>query len=308
MAIFCVANRTLNKSEGVLVLCADEEEVLLDDSILGYCMVVSSIFFAITVIVYCILPELRDLQGKSIISFCLSLGLGMCILGFMKLLEYSDLNLCAVRAFFVYFFIVASFFWSNAISIQLLMNIHQPNSGQYGWKTFLCFSMYAWGCPALLTICMAIVNYHPGHHSKPGIGLNSCWFFDTRQQWYYMYSVMSILIAANIVMFLYMSVYLWRHTFSSSHVKALKYKFFMTLRLFFIMGLPWLFEMISSLLGPHGPLIFLVLVCFRRRVIKVLLKHGYLDCMSSAIERYLALGDDDEEVIQYTTDVPMDNK
>ncbi|VVD01569.1 G-protein coupled receptor Mth2-like isoform X1 [Leptidea sinapis] len=318
---FCMANGTTNTTGRALVVCIENEDPILDANVAGFLMIVSSILFAVTTVVYCALPELRDLQGKSIVCFCISIGVGMCILGFHIVTSYVNLDFCAVRAFIAYFFIVASFFWSNSIALQMVLFVHRPNFLNHGWKTFGWFALYAWTCPALLTMCMAIVNYHPGHHSKPGIGFNSCWFLNIHQQWYYMYSVMSILIAANIVMFLYMSVYLWRNTFSSSHVKALRYKFFMTLRLFLIMGLPWVFEMISSLAGEHwvwavidvinslqGLLMFLVLVVFRRRVIKALLRHGYLSCVSGKIEKYLAVGDDDEEVIQYTTDVPMDNR
>lgn len=39
------------------------------------------------------------------------------------------------------------------------------------------YALYAWGCPTILTIILAIVNFTPGKHRKPGIGLNTCWFF-----------------------------------------------------------------------------------------------------------------------------------
>ncbi|XP_050353862.1 G-protein coupled receptor Mth2-like [Nymphalis io] len=317
---FCVANETTNSSERHLVVCADEDEVIMDDKVLGYCMVVSVIFMILTACVYCMLPEMRDIQGKSIINFCISSAVGFGVLSFMKLFEYSDMNLCAARGFLVYFFLIASFFWTNAISIQILLNIRRPTTSDYGWKPFIWYALYAWGIPVILTVCMAIVNFHPGQHPKPGIGLNTCWFYTKKQQWQYMYSVMSILILTNIIIFLYISIHLCCHSFASSHIKALKYKFVMTVRLFIVMGLPWIFEMISSLLKPHiiwvvtdifntlqGPLIFLILVVFRRKVIKAMHKRGWLDCMSNMVERHLAVGNDEEDIVHHT-DVALDER
>ncbi|XP_045776428.1 probable G-protein coupled receptor Mth-like 2 [Maniola jurtina] len=319
--LFCIANRTLTYHDRILVFCEEEEEEqIIDERILAYCMYVSVVFLTLTLIVYCALAEMRDLQGKSLINFCGSLAIGLCILGTLKLnLGYSNLGLCAARGFFTYFFLIASFFWMNAISVQILLSIRRPSRFDYGWKEFLWYALYAWGCPATITVSMVIVNSVPGYHRKPGIGLHTCWFFSPRHQWQYMYSVMTILILANICIFFYISTHLCRHSFASSHIKALKYKFIMTVRMFIIMGLPWVFEMISSLCRPHvfwvitdifntlqGIFIFLLLVVFRKRVIKAMFKRGWLDCISGFIERHLAVGDDDEEdVVHQTMDVGL---
>lgn len=47
----------------------------------------------------------------------------------------------------------------------------------YGWGKYLRYALYAWGVPAIMTVGMAVVNFIPGDHLKPGIGLNHCWFF-----------------------------------------------------------------------------------------------------------------------------------
>ncbi|CAH2045432.1 unnamed protein product, partial [Iphiclides podalirius] len=327
---FCIGNFTLSINDSSVsnasraaVICADEEESMVDNKVMAYCMIVSVVFLKLTAIIYIILPEVRDLHGKSVINFCISLALGLLCLAIMNLISsYSDMNLCAARGFLTYFFLIVSFFWTNAISIQILRCMRRPFIIDYGWREFAWYALYAWGMGALITIAMAIVNFHPGDHPKPGIGLNHCWFFDKKQQWYYMYSVMTILITANICIFVYTSILLWRHSFASSHIKALKYKFVMTIRLFIIMGVPWIFEMIGSLMEEsiiwvimdfvnilQGPLVFLLLVVFRRRVVKALHRRGFLECISDRVEKYLAVGDDAEEnAIQHTMDVPMDEK
>ncbi|CAB3245877.1 unnamed protein product [Arctia plantaginis] len=69
-------------------------------------------------------------------------------------------------------------------------------------------------------------------------------------------------------------------------------------------ALPELRTIIEVFNSMQGLLIFLLLVVFRKRVIKVMYKHGWLDCISEFIEVHLALQDDEENVVQHT-DVPM---
>ncbi|XP_059053343.1 probable G-protein coupled receptor Mth-like 3 [Achroia grisella] len=306
----------------VIVLCvkSDDTEDDFNDSIKGYCMIISVIFLTLTASVYAAIPELRDLLGKSLISFCASLSIGLFILVVMKLVDYSDMALCAARGFLAYFFILSSFFWSNAMAIQIMLSMSRPTVHDNKWRAFLWYSLYAWGCPALLTVIMAIINFHPGDHAKPGLGLMHCWFVGN-QQWYYMYSVMSILILANIIIFIWTSTRFWCLSFNSSHIKAGRYKLMLTIRLFVLMGIPWIFEMISSFMETslvwtvidiintlQGLFIFILLVVLRRRVLKMMLKHGWLDCISDRIEKHLALAEDEEDVVEHAIDVRMTEK
>ncbi|CAH0690147.1 unnamed protein product [Spodoptera exigua] len=323
---YCIGNHTtirdvnMSNTKAVALVCADQEEEIIDDKILGYTMIVSVIFLVMTILVYSFLPELRDVQGKSIINFCTSLAIGLGVLVIMKLMVYNDMGWCAVRGFLAYFFLIAAFFWSNAISIQVLLNTRRPATVDYGWREFKYYMLYAWGCPIIVTVCMAIVNFYPGKHQKPGIGLNHCWFFSKHQQWYYMYSIMFLLLVTNFAIFIYTSLLIWRIPVSSSLKRAVKYKLGMTVQLIILMGLPWVFEMISSLTPKHiiwtildiintlqGILIFLLLVVFRKRVIKVMYRHGWLDCIANYIEKYLATEDDEEDVVQHT-DIPLNDR
>lgn len=55
----------------------------------------------------------------------------------------------------------------------------------------------------------------------------------------------------------------------------------------------------------QGVLIFLLLVVCRKRVLKAMHRHGWLDCISGPIEKFLATADDEEENVVQHTDVPM---
>lgn len=56
----------------------------------------------------------------------------------------------------------------------------------------------------------------------------------------------------------------------------------------------------------QGVLVFLVLVIFRRRVIKLMHQRGWLDCISGRVEKCLAIGEDEENVVQHTIGISLD--
>ncbi|XP_053613820.1 G-protein coupled receptor Mth2-like [Plodia interpunctella] len=324
---YCIGQQTvlndtkLEKTENAVVYCLDDES---DDPVTtdvkAYCMIVSAIFLALTAMVYLLLPEIRDLLGKSIINYCVSSALGFMLLIIMSLMEYSDMKLCAVRGFLTYFFIVASFFWTNAISIQIIISMKRPYLYDRGWQEFVRYAIYAWGCAGALTLCVVIANYYPGDHKRPGIGLMHCWFVDNHHV-YYLYSVMGVIIIANTVIFSWCLYHLWSQSFNSSHIKAVKYKCMLSLRLFLLMGIPWIFEIISSLTESgivtaildvfttlQGLLTFVVLVLLRQRALKAMLKHGWLCCLSPSVEKHLALVEDVEDIAEHTVDYRLDDQ
>lgn len=59
---FCIGLQTQNDTSRITVIavCRDEEEPeFVSEEVLGYCMATSSIFLALTALVYISLPELR---------------------------------------------------------------------------------------------------------------------------------------------------------------------------------------------------------------------------------------------------------
>ena len=50
----------LSHTRPVAIVCAAEEEEIIDDKILGYTMIVSVIFLTATALIYGLLPELRS--------------------------------------------------------------------------------------------------------------------------------------------------------------------------------------------------------------------------------------------------------
>lgn len=79
------ANMSSSKYEVVIVCLGFEENQSLQFLVYGICLIVSCIFLTATFVVYLLLPELRDLQGKCMMYFIFSLTLGYLSLAFMQL-------------------------------------------------------------------------------------------------------------------------------------------------------------------------------------------------------------------------------
>lgn len=70
------------------------------------------------------------------------------------------------------------------------------------------------------------------------------------ETWIYFYGPISILLFLNIVFFTMTSIHLRKSQLNCTpqKVKLLQYRFWLYLKLFFVMGLTWIFEVLSFLL------------------------------------------------------------
>ena len=66
---------------------------------------------------------------------------------------------------------------NNYYRLCKILNCRRSSIADYRWKPYIWYALYSWGVPVVLTIIMVIMNYHPGEHPRPGIGLNTCWFY-----------------------------------------------------------------------------------------------------------------------------------
>ncbi|GBP03934.1 Probable G-protein coupled receptor Mth-like 1 [Eumeta japonica] len=156
---------------------------------------------------------------------------------------------------------------------------------------YAIYSCYAWGGTMALLFVALVTNYVEGDHYKPGIGLNNaCWFRGTTETFIFFYGPIAILIVVNIVLFVSSSVQLWMDAkkYEASTLNNLKYRFLLSLKLFLVMGISWIFEIISFIHGEshiiwtimdtfnclQGLVIFLLLVVLRKRAMMGLAEGG----------------------------------
>lgn len=87
-------------------------------------MFLSVPFLIATIIVYIILPELRNVHGKSLVCYLLGLVVGYTTLGWVKLngSGYIEATKCRTLGYTIYYAYLSAFFWLSVISYDLWSN------------------------------------------------------------------------------------------------------------------------------------------------------------------------------------------
>ncbi|XP_055684881.1 G-protein coupled receptor Mth2-like isoform X1 [Lutzomyia longipalpis] len=288
---FCVTNyRALaNDSRRVALVCFTYNDASVSLYLIkGILTLISVCFIIVTLYVYWIIPGLRDTQDK-VTCFCLiCLASFFFLLGLVQIFTPENLivnSVCVPLAFTLYFCIIAYFSWLNMVMVNVWKTTVVPRWRIHEKTWYTLCHIYAWSIPIILEVFM-IVSHVTGSSWNPRIGHTSCWFAGAREMWIYVYIPISIMLAINVILFVWTC---WILQMSNVHIspdrrRALQYKCMLYLKLFLLVGLTWIFEVFSYSYGDnswfwivvdivnslHGLLIFLILVVWRQRVRKEL--------------------------------------
>lgn len=253
----------------------------------GILSILSSCFLFITLAVYVILPDLREIQDKATMSVVVSMLVSFLITAIQALFpnfpQMSD-GMCETFAFAMYYSFLATFFWLNLVAFNIWRIVWLKNFKWRGNRLFGIFCAIGWGIPLFFLI--ATMFYHFEH--KRIVAIHSCWFEDHTEELFYFRGPISILLMMNLI---YLSLTCWRLWYSDqdcdgNKLKKLRCKFHLYVKLIFVTGMTWIFEIISFfdkdngdawywisidiLNGLQGVVIFIVFVVSRMRVRKLL--------------------------------------
>ncbi|CAB3249078.1 unnamed protein product [Arctia plantaginis] len=315
---YCLGNMYNNASDpsqgtvAVAVVCFEQITKTNDIETSGILTLISVFFLVATTGLYAYLPQLRDLQGKCYMCMCISMALGFLSLGILQLSPGFRGEMCTITGFTVYTWMMATFFWMNVISINVFRTVldatHMKNTER---KQYLIYSCYAWGLTLLFLTVTVITNVVEGDHWKPGFGSNSCWFSGRSETWIFFYGPIAVLITANIILFGLSSYNLLRETrkFQLNNLDNLKHRFLLSLKLFLVMGISWIFEIASFAHGEahiiwkimdifnclQGVVIFFLLVILRRRAIRGLVGENCCLVVTKPLADKLSPHDDSDD-------------
>ncbi|CAL7950005.1 unnamed protein product [Xylocopa violacea] len=292
---FCVANRE-NGSSPVAMVCFNAQEVTTDsitwkNTLFTTLGIISVVFLIATLAVYVLLPELREIQDKAMMAAVTSLTVSYIILSIQNLRhhkEEDDIAICLTLAFILYFAFMSVFFWLNIVSFNIWRTVWFKQFTIADKTLFNIYCMVGWGGPTCFLIVTLITHHIEGTHLKPGFGLETCWFHGPVETWAYFYGPIAILLTLNTI---YLGLTSWRlwHEYrdcNGSNLRALRFKCLLYVKLIFVMGITWIFEVLSFadptkndlwiptdiLNSLQGLIIFLLLVAMRKRVRKLLAK------------------------------------
>ncbi|XP_014282337.1 G-protein coupled receptor Mth [Halyomorpha halys] len=268
LGFFCVenvynANITMYKDGDYVFFCFPQVEkpFLPLWNTLG--MMISAFFLLLTLSVYCSLPKLQNLHGKTLMCHVACLFAAYSALVTVQLITDQLLaQVCVIMGYFVQFTFLGAFFWLNVISFDIWWNFGSMrpvlDRRKRDFRRFWLYSVYAWSVPSILTSASIVADHTDimPWWLRPDIGTQSCWFSrDTYGILLFFICPEGLIVISNVVFF---TLTAWHcsqvkneldkvgHTsIADKKFRSEQKKFMMNCKLFIVMGVSWALEVLS---------------------------------------------------------------
>ncbi|KAK7084723.1 hypothetical protein SK128_007760 [Halocaridina rubra] len=282
---YCLDMFTTDTGETVerSVICLSEDD--------GFCwwrhfivdtlfMSISCVFLGITWLIYISVKELRgSTNGRSMISFLTALFAAfVTILVNRHHRESFSAFQCSLTGVLSHFSILATFFWLNVLCYHIWNCLRSARNSKESFP-FVAYCLYGWGCPLVVSLVGVVLDALKADALRPDFVLPRCWFGDRTTKWVYQYGFMLVLLLVNLAFFLSSALMLTKRLRQTQDIKHHSESLWLYLKLFIVMGITWVMELITWLLEEnscttwvtildgitalHGVYIFLVTVCRR---------------------------------------------
>ncbi|XP_045608848.2 uncharacterized protein [Procambarus clarkii] len=238
-------------------------------------LAISDLFILVSFIVYLTVPDqnkrglnknvklAHSVLGRILLCFLFSLFFAYLFLIIIKL--FSDpINLaspsaCVGVGVCMYMFFMATFFWLNVLCFELWWKCARQESSS--GRRWVWYQVYAWVSPMVFGAVSLIMEFTPSISNcyiKPKFGTYSCFFsysvtHNNGAKWAYFFGPVAVLLVADLVFFI-LTVRSLLVTVQQSHKgtvqKQTRQRLRLCFKLFLVMGISWLAEIISFQLGP----------------------------------------------------------
>ncbi|XP_039297455.1 uncharacterized protein LOC111050182 [Nilaparvata lugens] len=273
----------------------------------GVLYIIGTIALMLTVLVHLVFPQLRKTaQAYIMIAYCSSLVLAYTS---NALIIFAGVKIqgtvyCRLLGLTIQGGFLAAFFWLNAMCIDiaatfrglhLLKNHGKIRKG----KKFVVYCFYVYGITAVIIGLTIVCQHFLSEAPSPNFNNENCWFNDVTTSTIFFFLPLGISQSINIVLFISTAVKIYkaqrqtailsrdgsgRHTGKKPYSSQDKRRFFLFVKLFFLMGLTWTFEVISATFHEQNRLwyitdtinmlsgvIIFAMFCCKRKVVKLFL-------------------------------------
>ncbi|CAH4028310.1 unnamed protein product [Pieris brassicae] len=187
-------------------------------------LLTSCVFLTLTILVYVLLPNSRNMKGKILLSCVISLLGAFLALATMHIVELSSATIppsyCYSFTSLFYFFILSSFCWMNALSFMMWRDYRRmferttrANNREIENRRYKKYLVYAWGVPMILTILLNVLDHTGLEHFSwfmiPNIILNGC-FLRGYERLLYLDVPMMLLLIGNSYFFIITAYNIWK--------------------------------------------------------------------------------------------------
>lgn len=145
--------------------------------------VVSIVSLVLLLVIYVLFVELRNLPGKIMLNLVISLLLYESV--FLSAGKNDDQLICLVVAALFHLFALSSFTWMNVMAYDVhraFAKVPDPaaNRQEDSNKRLMCYSLYAWGGPAIVVLsCVTVDKLREGAIGY-GLGKEDCFISENR--------------------------------------------------------------------------------------------------------------------------------
>lgn len=206
---------------------------------------VSTIFLLVHLAVFAVLPEMKNLSGKNLASFCVSL---VCSYAAFVAGNWLTGPACYAGAAFTYYAFLTSFTWMLVMSFDCWRSLRlatvelRITTGRQT-KKFLVYSAVCWLVPAMLTFVAVAADAVPAvpDRFRPRFGAAQCWFGSKTALLVFFAGPLSAIMAVNISLFVWTAylIHSSRATIRHVNTRHVRRDFRMYCRLAVLMGLTW---------------------------------------------------------------------
>ncbi|XP_064538273.1 probable G-protein coupled receptor Mth-like 11 isoform X2 [Drosophila montana] len=237
------------------------------DKTSDYIQTVSIFFMAIIIVVYLFLPNFKSIHGKCCTCYftCLTLSFLLHVIVTFGWVDTVHSHICYLIGYSGYYVIMATFLWLLLINYNLWKTFN--NIGVRRRSRFTNYNIFVWSVAAIFLIitCLADFLYEVNENEedpnmfifKPGVGIYSCWIITSKvSAMIYFYGPIFLLIVCNTTFFIKTAMRIFvqnknnkrqlKKTECQRNLRNLT-NFEMFFRLFIIVGVMWLLEIISYL-------------------------------------------------------------
>lgn len=239
--------------------------------LLGYVTIVglgiSMLFLVLHFVAFCIVPDLRNLSGKNLMSQCFAL---FCAYFCFISGQFDSLSVgsCSLVAFLTFYFFQVSFFWMAVMAYDVWRTLKMAttelrvSSGKQ-IKRFVAYSFFTWVTPLFILMILALAQYTdkfpPAY--RPGFMRAPCWFKQRRSLLVFFATPLFAIMLANVILFIAsarMIVMTGNTSIVSQQSKLQRRNFKLYLRLALLMGFTWVVGLVAGY--ADWPFLFYVFV------------------------------------------------
>jgi len=223
---------------------------------------VSAFFLLLVIVVHYLFPKL-NCQATSLMCHTISLLMLFVTYPLRQFIEYDTIGNVIIFAIH-YTFGLAAFFWLNVFGFDLwrlfakMPGIHQSPRPR-NTRKLIYTSIYAWGIPTAMCAFCITLGFNPEIQQKTGVVIHFStynWFENERSALPFFYAPVSIAVVMNVILFILTVINVRRASRGTEivNMNANKKYFRLCIKLFLVMGMCWLVEILTfipKVLGVH---------------------------------------------------------